>query len=85
MQLALVRRLAEITFWRDTETLGREIELFEQPALRREAVDHALFALAVFRMERNFNRKIISSSRRRPGPICRRLGLLRNAFRSPPE
>ena len=76
MQLARVRRLAEITFRRDAETLGREIELFEQPALRREAVDHALLAVAVFRMERNFDREGTSSSRRRPGPTCQAARLI---------
>jgi len=38
MQLAGVRRQSEIVFRREPEMLGRKIELFEQPALRRETV-----------------------------------------------
>jgi len=44
-----MRRLAKVAVRREAEPLGREIELFEQPVLRCEAIDHALLALPVFR------------------------------------
>ncbi len=62
MQLAGMGRLAEIIFRRNAEALGREIELFEQPALRRETIDHAPLARS-----RSSGRSGISVGRERCG------------------
>ena len=64
MQLAWVGRFAEIAFRCDTETLGREIELFEQPALRSEALDYA--PLAAEGLSGNGDR-MYKQSRPKPG------------------
>src|SRR5215207_7396124 len=81
MQRAEVRRRQEIVVGRDAEALGRDIKLFEQPALRRKAIDHAPLAADFIVAQGDFTS---SSSRRRPGPTVQPLGMRTSGSRPSP-
>src|SRR5438270_12386408 len=65
-------RRAEFVIRRDPEPFDSAVKLRQQPALRREAVDHLLLSPDLLSVERN-RRARNSASRRRPGPLCQRL------------